>query len=409
MAKETNRLTPLRVKSLTKPGRYADGDRLYLNVSKKGARSWVLIYRWNGRPKEAGLGSLADVPLKSARIKAKEGGELLARKPPIDPLTVWRKPEREEIPTFAPATTTYLESKIAGWRNARHQRQVAAMLAKHCGSLARIPVNEIATADVLKVVKPVWNRTPPTANRLRGHIEGVLNVARAHGHIPTDAPNPARWKGHLELLLPKRSSVTQNFAAMPYAEVPTFVGELRELRCDATGAFCVPAFALEFTILTVARSAETLGALWVEIDWTERKWTLPAGRTKAQREHVVPLSSGAIAVLEAVREISSSPLIFPGARKYAPAPGKVFERMLQRMGRAVTTHGFRSSFRDWCGDETEHSRETAEAALAHVVGDRTERAYRRGDALKKRRALMEAWSAYVTGAEPEGNVVPLRA
>ncbi|HEY3621891.1 MAG TPA: integrase arm-type DNA-binding domain-containing protein [Roseiarcus sp.] len=409
MARLVNRLTPLRVKALTAPGRYADGGRLYLIVSETGSKSWAFMYRWHGRTREAGLGAVADVSLKAARAEAEKGGKLLTSKPPIDPLTEWRgRPKSGRIPTFAEAAAIYLEGKALGWR-ADYGRQMAALLTKPCETIARLPVNEIDTADVLKVIKAVWAKTPDTAGRLRVQIEGVLNSARALGYINSDCANPARWRGHLESLLPKRKTIARsNFAALPYAQVPAFVAELRDARRDADGVFHVVAYALEFLILTGARAGEALGARWSEIDLEARTWTLPAARTKAQREHIVPLSAPALAILEGVRALSSSPLVFPGARKYAPASSKNFERLLQRLGQPVTTHGFRSSFRDWAGDETEFAREIAEAALSHAVGDETERRYRRGHALERRRALMDAWAAYVTGAPPRDNVVELR-
>jgi integrase len=406
--KSIEKLTTLELRALDKPGRYSDGGNLYVVIGANGGRSWSFIYRWQGRTREAGLGAFPAVSLKDARALAKEGRELLSRKPPIDPLTVWRRSERERVPTFEEAARAYLDTKSKAWRNAKHRRQVAAMLER-CKPLAHIPVDEIATADALKVVKPIFDRTPPTALRLRGHIESVLNTARAHGHIDADRANPARWRGHLELLLPKRKTAgARHFTAMPYKEIPAFVSDLRDLRRDAAGVFHVAAYALEFLILTSVRSGEVLGARWSEIDEEARTWALPAGRMKALREHVVPLSDGSMAILEAMRGISSSPLIFPGRSKLTPMAGKAFERILARMGRDVTTHGFRSGFRDWAGDETEFPREVAEAALAHAVGDATERAYRRGSALEKRRALMEAWSAFVTGAGPASNVVEFK-
>jgi integrase len=409
MAKEVERLTPFRVKALTAPGRYADGNRLYLTIGKNGSKSWAFIYRWHGRTREAGLGAVSDVTLKGARAKAKEGGEFLARKPPVDPLIEWRRPERERISTFAESARAYLEHKTGAWRSLKQGRQVGAALAGRCSAIDRIPVNEVTTADILKVIRPIWDRTPDAALRLRGHIEGVLNVARAHGHIDKDAANPARWRGHLELLLPKRSATNgRHFDAMPYAELPAFVAELRQLRGTGTGGFYTAAYALEFLILTATRSSETLGATWSEIDWEARVWRLPAGRMKVFRDHDIPLSGAALAILEAVRKLGSNPLIFPGSRKFIPAPGKTFERLLTRMGRETTTHGFRSSFRDWAGDKTDFPREVAEAALSHAVGDATERAYRRGDALEKRRALMEMWASFIEGAAPKDNIVELR-
>jgi integrase len=412
MAKEVERLTPFRVNALTQPGRHADGGNLYLVIGKNGSKSWAFIYRWDGRTREAGLGSAdpkTGKSLKEARIKAKEGRDFLKSKPPVDPLSKWRRSENGRVPTFEEAARAYLDAKNGAWRNAKHRRQVVAFLVERCKPLAHIPVDEIATAHVLKIAKPIFDRTPDTALRLRAQIESVLNSARAHGHIDADRANPARWRGHLELLLPKRKAgAARHFAAMPYKEIPAFVSELRELRRDAAGVFHVAAYALEFLILTGMRSSEALGAHWSEIDGETRTWTLPAGRMKALREHVVPLSDGAMAILEAMRGIGSSPLIFPGQSKLTPMRGKAFERVLERMGRDVTTHGFRSSFRDWAGDETEFAREVAEAALAHAVGDATERAYRRGHALEKWRQLMEMWSTFVTGAEPSGNVVEFK-
>jgi hypothetical protein len=201
MAKEIEKLSALGVRALKAPGRYSDGGGLYAIVSKTGRKSWGFLYRWGGRTREAGLGSVDDVALKEARAKAKEGREMLARRPAVDPLSVWRKPEQSRIPTFEEAARAYVDAAGPGWRNAKHRRQVATMLAEPCKSIARLPVDEIATADVLRVVKPLWGRTPNTAARLRGRIEAVLDAARAHGHVDADRPNPARWKGHLKLFI----------------------------------------------------------------------------------------------------------------------------------------------------------------------------------------------------------------
>jgi integrase len=408
MAKKVKRLSPLSINTLTRPGRHADGDNLYLVVNENGSKSWSFLYRWQGRTREAGLGSYSAVPLKDARAKAAEGRGLLQSKPPIDPLTVWRAPERTPIPTFEEVARGHLDRKARKWRNPKHKAQTYELVRRQCGPIAHTPVNEIKTAAIFNILAPIWEAKFETASRLRGIIEGVFNAAKVLGHIDEAAPNPARWKGHLDQLLSGRETTKRrHFAAMPYADVPAFVAELQGAR-RAAGVFHVPAYALEFLILTVARSSEALGAQWSEIDWEACTWVLPGGRMKAAREHVVPLSEAAMAVLANIRELSSSPLIFPGARKSAPMAGKAFERLLQRMGRSVTTHGFRSSFRDWAGDKTEFAREVAEAALAHAVGDETERAYRRGSALEKRRALMEAWAAFVMGAEPGNNVVPLK-
>ena len=251
------------------------------------------------------------------------------------------------------------------------------------------------------VLQPIWQTTPETASRLRGRIETVLDAARAKGHIARNEANPARWRGHLDKLLSKRQKLTRgHHAAMAFDDVPEFIGKLRERPAIA-------AMALEFLILTAARSGEVLGARWAEMDMIAKVWTVPAARMKAGREHRVPLSSRALAILEAVAEAKTGEFVFAGQKAGKPLSGMAMEMLLRRMKAAsVTVHGFRSSFRDWCGEATSFPREIAEAALAHVSGDATERAYRRGDALEKRRALMEAWTNY---CEPTlgSNVVPM--
>jgi integrase len=261
-------------------------------------------------------------------------------------------------------------------------------------------VDEIDTTAVLEVLQPLWASVPETASRLRGRIETVLDAARARGLIGQHEANPARWRGHLDKLLPKRQKLTRgHHAAMPFAEVPDFMGRLRER--DA-----VAARALEFTILTAARSGEVLGARWEEIDFERAVWTVPATRMKGGREHRVPLSSRALAILKRLDEARISEFVFPGQRQGKPLSGMAMEMILRRMNAdGVTVHGFRSSFRDWCGEVSTFPREVAEAALAHVAGDATERAYRRGDALDKRRTLMEAWAQF---CEPKlDNVVSI--
>jgi integrase len=261
------------------------------------------------------------------------------------------------------------------------------------------PVEEIDTEAVLSVLQPLWQTIAETASRLRGRIEAVLDFAKAHGR--REGENPARWRGHLDKLLPKRQKLSRgHFAAMPYAEVPTFMAALREREALA-------ATALEFTILTAARSGEALGAHWVEIDFEAKVWNIPAARMKAAREHRVPLSGRALAILKKLSATRLNEFVFPGQQRGKPLSPMALTMVLRRMKRdAVTVHGFRSAFRDWCGEETHFPREIAEAALAHVTGDKTEQAYRRGDALEKRRALMDAWASY---CEAASNVLPLRA
>lgn len=272
-------------------------------------------------------------------------------------------------------------------------------LDRYAAPLRPRPVDEIDTEAVLAVLQPLWQTRPETASRLRGRVEAVLDAARAKGHIPRNEANPARWKGHLDKLLPKRGTLSRgHHAALPYSDVPAFIAKLREKEAMA-------ARALEFTILTAARSGEVLGARWEEINLAAKVWTVPANRMKAAREHRVPLSDRAADIIEELAEGKTSDCVFPGQRSARPLSSMALEIVLRRMNIEATTHGFRSSFRDWAGEAT--PREIAEAALAHTIGDKAEQAYRRGDALDKRRKLMDAWASYCQPATPS-NVVLLR-
>jgi integrase len=262
-------------------------------------------------------------------------------------------------------------------------------LREYAAPLRSKHVDEITTEDVLAVLQPIWREKPETASRLRGRIEAVLDAARARGFIPRNEANPARWRGHLDHLLPKRGKLSRgHHAALPYAELPAFLASLREREA-------VAALALEFTILTAARSGEVLGARWLEIDLATKVWAVPAARMKAAREHRIPLSAAALAILEKLAEAKTGEYVFPGRSADRPLSVMAMEMVLRRMKvEGVTVHGFRSAFRDWAGNETHFAREIAEAALSHVVGDKAEQAYRRGDALEKRREMMEAWAAW---------------
>ena len=285
-----------------------------------------------------------------------------------------------------------------GFRNEKHKAQWAMTLTVYAEPLRSKPVDKIETADVLAVLKPIWLEKPETASRVRGRIERVLNAARAKGFRMGE--NPAAWRGHLDNLLPKQSKLSRgHHAALPYAEVPAFLVRLREREAIA-------ALALEFAILTAARSGEVLGGRWDEIDLDAKVWTIPAERMKAAREHRVPLSDPALSILAKLLPLRVSALVFPGQRRGRPLSVMAMEMLLRRMGVDVTVHGFRSSFRDWSGNETHFPRELAEHALAHVIGDRAEQAYRRGDALDKRRPMMAAWAAFC-GSTPAANVVRL--
>jgi integrase len=301
------------------------------------------------------------------------------------------------VPTFGECVDEFLAEMSSQWRNQKHCAQWKMTMTAYTGAIRFMPVNTVGTVDVLRVLKPIWQKIPETASRLRGRIERVLDAARAKGH--RSGENPARWRGHLDSLLPTRQKLARgHLAAMPYIEVPQFIARLRE-------SDDVAANALEFVILTAARSGEVLGAKWSEIDSATRIWTVPASRMKAGREHRVPLSVRSMVIVEQMKKVCTSDYVFPGYRQGRPLSSTALIMVLRRMQVPVTVHGFRSAFRDWCGEVTSFPREVAEAALSHVVGDATERAYRRGDALEKRRDVMEAWAAYCE--RKASNVVPM--
>ena len=376
------RLTARKVET-AKAGKYSDGGNLYLIVSPAGGRKWVLRFTWRGKAREMGLGTPATVSLADARDKAADARRMVAQG--LDPIA-----ERKctgGVPTFGEMADQVHEALSAGFRNETHKAQWKWTVATYAAPLKDKVVDTITTDDVLAVLKSIWTTKPETASRLRGRIEKVLDAAKAKGF--RQGENPARWRGHLDHLLPKQSKLTRgHHAAMPYEHVAAFVGRLRET--DSLGAL-----ALEFCILAAARSGEVVGARWSEIDLDKRVWTLPPHRMKAGREHRVPLSERAVAILRQLAEIKTSDFIFPGRRKNRPLSHRAMNKTLHRTtADTVTVHGFRSSFRDWAGNETHFPREIMETALAHVIGNQVEQAYRRSDALEKRRKLMEAWASY---------------
>ena len=388
-------LTARKVQT-AKPGKYSDGGNLYLIVSDTGARKWVLRFTWRGRAKEMGLGSAASVPLADAREKAAGARRKIAQGfNPID--------ERKRdggIPTFGQMADDVREALSAGFRNEKHKAQWKSTLETYAAQLRGKPVDTITTDDVLAALKPIWNTKAETASRVRGRIEKVLDAAKAKGF--RHGENPARWRGHLDHLLPKPSKLVRgHHPAMPYEEVATFIAHLRQR--DATAAL-----ALELCILTAARSGEVLGMQWSEIDFDKKIWTVPADRMKAGREHRVPLSPRAAAILRKLEKVKTGEFVFAGQARNKPLSNMAMEMVLRRMKiEAATVHGFRSSFRDWAGNVSSFPREVVETALAHVIGDKAEQAYRRSDALEKRRKLMEAWASF---CEPRkvGNVVPMK-
>ena len=392
-----NRVTD---KILETPGRHADGGGLYLSVGPGEARRWVFLFRWRGRLKEMGLGSFNAVTLAKARDKAAEARGQLAEG--ISPLEV--KQAHKAIPTFGELADEFIQAKQTEWVNDKHKAQWTTTLETYAASLRPIRVDRIETAEVLAALKEVWTEKPETGARVRGRIERVLDAAKAKGF--RSGENPARWRGHLDHLLPKRQKLTRgHHAALPFGEVADFVARLREREGMA-------ALALEFVILTAGRSGEVRGATWGEIDLKAKVWTVPAERMKAQREHRVPLSARGLEILTELKPLATGGpdcLVFPGTNGKALSDA-AFSALLMRMGverGSVTPHGFRSSFRDWAGESSTFPREVAEAALAHTVGNATELAYRRGDALEKRRKLMDAWARFCEPKEAGLNVARL--
>ncbi len=396
MARQINRLNARKVATETKCGRHADGGGLYLSISPNGGRRWVFLYRWHGKPTEVGLGSARDVTLATARELAGAARTKLAAR--VNPKDV-RKPTKGA--TFGECADRLVESMQQAWRNPKHRAQWTMTLKVYAASLRRLPVEAVGTDDVLSVLKPLWSKKHETASRLRGRIERVLDAAKAQGL--RSGENPARWRGHLDQLLPRRQRLARgHHAALPYAGVPAFM-------LDLQGRQATAAAALELTVLTAARSGETLLAKKTEFDIDRAVWTVPPARMKAGREHRVPLSRRALRIVkQAMADYPDSDFLFPGQKPGKPLSAMALEMMLRRMKvKDATVHGFRSSFRDWASECTNFSNEVCEAALAHVIKDKAEAAYRRGDLFEKRRKLMEAWAVYCT-APKAGKVIAFR-
>jgi integrase len=378
-----NKLTATKVKAATK-GLYGDGDGLWLRVQDGGAKSWLFIWK-RGRRHEMGLGGTNLVSLATARVKAEEARAILGRggDPRIE--MVGRKATVKRT-TFGECADDMIASMESGWRNPKHREQWRMTLRVYAEPLRGLPVGDVTTDHVVKVLRPLWADKQETGSRLRGRIERVLNHAKARGL--RQGENPARWKGHLDhLLAPRQKLARGHHTALPYAEVPTFMIELR-------GMDSLSARALEFTVLTAARTGESIAARWPEIDVKAAVWTVPPVRMKGGREHRVPLSKRAVEILSGLPRLND--YVFPGGREDKPLSTAAMSELLKGMRppSVATVHGFRSSFRDWAKEATNFPRELAEAALAHLVGDVTERAYSRGDALAKRRKLMDAWASY---------------
>jgi integrase len=403
MAREMSRLSAAKVKNV-KPGAHADGGGLYLQVTEGtngGLRkSWVFRWAEDGRDHYHGLGPLHTVTLAEAREKARECRKLrLEGIDPIEHRNAQRlaiKLEKAKALTFDECRDRYIATHRAGWRSPKHASEWTTTLSAYITPVfGNLPVQNIDVALVMKAIEPIWTKIPDTANRIRVRVERILDWAKVRGFRTGE--NPARWKGHLDKLLPAKSKVKKpgHHAALPYAQIGAFMTELRA-RDGVTPR------ALEFAILTAARSGEVLGARWDEFDLRARLWTIPAARMKAGREHRVPLSDAACDVLMRMAKVQENDFVFPGTRR-AQIGNMAFHNMFERMGREdLTVHGFRSTFRDWAAEQTSFPGEVAEMALAHAVSDKTEAAYRRGDMFEKRRGLMDAWAAYCMGGVPLG-------
>jgi len=407
MARAVGKLSSLDVARSKKRGYYGDGGGLYLLVGPNGAKSWVFRFRKEGKLREMGLGPLHTIGLAEARQKAQDCRR--KRLDGIDPIEAKRaalataRLDDAKTMTFRQCAESYIKAHRAGWRNPKHAEQWPSTLATYVYPVfGALPVQAIDVGLVLKALEPIWTVKPETASRVRGRIESVLDWATARGC--RQGENPARWRGHLENLLPKKSKVrrVEHHAALSYDELPEFMAELRQQEGIA-------ARALEFAILTVARTSAVIVAQWSEFDLSARLWTLPAERMKAGREHRAPLSDRAIAILEEMRRLHGGDFVFPGATRHHPIGETSFFVLVRRMGRGdLTAHGFRSTFSDWCGERTNFPAEVREMALAHTVNDKVEAAYRRGDLFQKRRQVMDAWARFATTA-PDGNIVPIAA
>lgn len=393
------KLTARTVDAIREPRRYGDGAGLWLHVGPTGGKSWVLRYKRHGRAREMGLGPVDLVPLAEAREKARQARrKLLDGIDPLDERAAEKRAaevERARAVTFTDAAEGFIAAQEAGWRNRKHRQQWRSTLRTYAEPVfGKLPVAEVDTDLVLRALEPIWTEKPETASRLRGRIEAVLDWAAARKL--REGANPARWKGHLDTLLPARSKVAavKHHKAVPWREVPDAMARI-------AGAGGIGAAALRFAVLTACRSGEVRGARWAEIDMDAREWVVPAERMKARKAHRVPLSDAAMAVLEEMRPLAGGGdgLVFPSTKPGRSISDMTMAAVLKRLGIGATVHGFRSSFSDWAAETTNYPHEVREMALAHTVSNAVERAYRRGDLFERRRRLMEDWARYCAGAE----------
>ncbi|MEX3763140.1 tyrosine-type recombinase/integrase [Paraburkholderia phenoliruptrix] len=405
--RKLHRLSALGVEKMRTPGYVADGGGLYLQISPTLTKSWIFRFKRNGRSREMGLGPLSALNLAEARKRAEDCRRMLLDG--VDPIEA-RKAAKDESRlqaarsmTFSACATAYIEAHRASWKNVKHASQWKNTLTTYVTPIfGSLTVQSVDTALVMKVLEPIWAEKTETASRLRGRIESILDWATVRGFRAGE--NPARWKGHLEALLPARSKVrtVSHHAALHYDHIGAF---MQSLRAESG----VPARALEFLILTAARTSEAIGARWGEFDLVQNVWTVPPERMKSKREHRVPLSPAAVALLTHMQGMRTDDFAFPGRKADKPLSNMAMLQLLKRMKRDdLTAHGFRSTFRDWAAERTAYPGEVAEAALAHIVGDKVEAAYRRGDLFEKRRRMMNDWAKHCAHVTEPATVVPLR-
>lgn len=402
------KITAVTVLKIKDKGCYPDGDNLYLQVGATGTKSWLFRYMLNGKAKNMGLGSANAISLAEARDKAAEARKLLASG--IDPQADKKarieqaKLEAAKEMTFEQCATAYITAHKDGWKNAKHIWQWENTLERFVYPIfGKLPVQDVDVGLVMKVLEPIWKTKTETATRVRGRIERVLDWANSREY--RSGENPARWRGKLENLLPAPSKIRKvcHQPALPYHKIADFIEQIKQI--DS-----LPSLALQLTILTATRTGETLNAKWQEIDLKNCVWVIPAERMKMGKEHRVPLTAPALKILKKLHEAQINDFVFP-SNKGKPLSNMAMMMMVRRMGRDdFVVHGFRSTFRDWCAEQTNYPREIAEAALAHAVGDKVEAAYRRSDLFEKRRQLMNEWARYCeTPRVAEGDkVVKLR-
>ena len=408
VARNIHKLSPAVAKN-AKPGMHSDGGGLYLQATQSAdgtiSRSWIFRFALKGRERHMGLGTLQMVSLAEARRAAADARKLKGQG--IDPIEARNQSRASAAAanakqmTFDEAATAYIAAHQSAWGNAKHAKQWSTTLAAYASPVfGKVGIRDVDTTLVLKVLEPMWNAKTETAYRVRGRIENVLDWAKARGY--RDGENPARWRGHLDHILPARSDVRafEHHSALPYDELPAFLARLREQRG-------VGPRALEFTILTAARAGETIGATMGEINRRDRAWIIPASRMKAGKEHRVPLSDRVLAIIDELGELrGDSEYLFPGIR--GRLSDTLMRNQLWRMNRRdITVHGFRSTFKDWATERTTFPDEVSEMALAHAVGNRVHRAYMRSDLMDKRRELMDLWAKYCERGQPTADVVDL--